>query len=268
LSVCFAPRLDVHRGRSAERAPDRPAPALVSEPTAARLWPGQDPVGKRFSRGNQDEQGFEVVGVVADARLTSIERTPPLMVYVPYWWRSRPSTSLLIKTQGDPASLLPAIRRVVREIDPEIAIGQSRPLERLVDAAVAGRRYQMQLFLAFGAVALLIATVGVYAVTSHGVSRRRREMNIRVALGARASQVFAMVVRQSSLPIAVGVVIGAAGALAIGSVVASLLFEVPARDPLIVAGVVALVGTAGLAACMLAARRELTIDPALALRQE
>lgn len=85
---------------------------------------------------------------------------------------------------------------------------------------------------------------------------------------ARASQVFAMVVRQSSLPIAVGVVIGAAGALAIGSVVASLLFEVPARDPLIVAGVVALVGTAGLAACMLAARRELTIDPALALRQE
>ena len=261
----------VRRGRSftdAERAPDRPAPALVSEPTAARLWPGQDPVGKRFSRGNQDEQGFEVVGVVADARLTSIERTPPLMVYVPYWWRSRPSTSLLIKTQGDPAALMPAIRRIVREIDPEIAIGQSRPLERLVDAAVAGRRYQMQLFLAFGAVALVIATVGVYAVTSHGVSRRRREMNIRVALGARASQVFAMVVRQSSLPVAVGVVIGAAGALATGGIVASLLYDVRARDPLVLAAVSVFVGAVGIATCAIAARQGMAINPASALREE
>ena len=261
----------VRRGRSftdAERAPDRPAPALVSEPTAARLWPGQDPVGKRFSRGNQGEQGFEVVGVVADARLTSIERTPPLMVYVPYWWRSRPSTSLLIKTQGDPASLLPAIRRVVREIDPEIAIGQSRPLERLVDAAVAGRRYQMQLFLAFGAVALLIATVGVYAVTSHGVSRRRREMNIRVALGAQRSQVFGLIVRQGTAPIVAGVLCGAAGALATGGIVASLLFDVRARDPLVLAGVGAFVGAVGIATCAIAARQGLAINPASALREE
>src|SRR5206468_759008 len=112
------------RGRSFtddERAPDRPAPALVSEPAAARLWPGQDPIGQRFSRGYPDEQGFEVVGVVADARLTSLELTPPLMVYAPYWWRSRPSTFVLIKSEGDPGALLPAVRRVVREIDPEIA---------------------------------------------------------------------------------------------------------------------------------------------------
>ena len=263
--------IPIVRGRSftdGERAPDRPAPALLSEPAAARLWPGQDPVGKRFSRGYPDEQGFEVVGVVADARLTSIERTPPLMVYAPYWWRSRASASLLIKAQGDPAVLLPAVRRVVHEIDPEIALGDSRPLEQLVEISFAARRYQTTLFIAFAAAALLIAMMGVYSVTAYSVARRRREMNIRVALGAKASEVLGLIIRQTGGPLAAGAVAGAAGALAIGGLVASLLFEVPARDPLIVAAVVVLVGTAGLASCVLAARRELIIDPAQALRQD
>jgi len=259
------------RGRSFtddERAPNRPAPALVSEPTAARLWPGQDPVGKRFSRGYPDEQGFEVVGVVADARLTSIERTPPLMVYAPYWWRSRASVSLLIKAEGDPSMLLPAVRRVVHEIDPEIAVGESRPLEQLVEISFAARRYQTTLFLGFAAVAFVIAMMGVYSVTAYSVTRRRREMNIRVALGAKSSEVLGLIIRQTGGPVAAGAVAGALGALAVGGLVASLLFEVPARDPLVVAAVVALVGTAGLVACVLAARRELIIDPAQALRQD
>jgi putative ABC transport system permease protein len=259
------------RGRSFtddERAPNRPAPALVSEPTAARLWPGQDPVGKRFSRGYPDEQGFEVVGVVADARLTSIERTPPLMVYAPYWWRSRASVSLLIKAEGDPSMLLPAVRRVVHEIDPEIAVGESRPLEQLVEISFAARRYQTTLFLGFAAVAFVIAMMGVYSVTAYSVTRRRREMNIRVALGAKSSEVLGLIIRQTGGPVAAGAVAGALGALAVGGLVASLLFEVPARDPLVVAAVVALVGAAGLVACVLAARRELIIDPAQALRQD
>lgn len=261
----------IRRGRSfadAERAPDRPAPALVSEPTAARLWPGQNPIGKRFSRGNQGEQGFQVVGVVADARLTSIERTPPLMVYVPYWWRSRASMSLLIKTQGDPASLMPAVRRAVRAIDPEIAIGQSRPLERLVDGSLTGRRYQTTLFIAFASAALLIAMVGVYGVTAYGVTRRRREMNIRAALGARRAQILGMIVRQTGTPLAVGALAGALGALAIGGLMASLLFEVSPRDPSVVAAVIALVSIAGLGACLLAARRGLQMNPAAVLREE
>jgi predicted permease len=262
----------IRRGRSftdEERAPDRPAPALLSEPTAARLWPGQDPLGQRFTRGgNPDEQGFEVVGVVADARLTSIERTPPLMVYVPYWWRSRASTTLMIKTREDPAALLPSIRRVVHEIDPDIAIGQSRPLQRVVDASLSGRRYQVTLFVTFAGAAFLIAMIGVYAVTAYGVTQRRREMNIRVALGARRSQIVGLIVRQTGTPVAGGALAGAAAAAAIGGIMASLLFDVPARDPLIVAGVVGLVGTGGLAACLFAARRQLVIDPALALRQD
>jgi predicted permease len=256
--------------KDTERDPNRPTPVLISEPTAARLWPGEDPIGKHFSRGLQNEPGFEVVGLVTDARMNVLDQTPPLMVYVPYWWRSATSVSLLIKTKtaADPLALMPEIRHAVREIDPEIAIGLSRPLEQLVDASVAGRRYQTQLLIAFGAVALFIATVGVYAVTSYGVSRRRREMNIRVALGAESTQVIRLILRQATTPVLIGVAAGTVGALALGGVVANQLFGVQSRDPLIVAIVVAIVTTVGVATCTFAARQGLSLDPAAALRDE
>ena len=263
--------ISVLRGRAfteAERDPKRDVPALISERTAAVLWPGQDPLGKHFGRGEPDEQGFEVVGVVGEARTTSLETTPPLMVYAPYWWRSRASLSLLIKTASDPTAVMPAVRRAVHQVDAEIAIGDARTLETIVDDAFAARRYQMRLFIAFGAVALLIAVVGVFAVTSYGVSRRRREMNIRVALGASASQVTAMVVRQGTAPIAAGVAAGAAGSIATGGLVASLLFDVQPRDPLVITIVGAVVGGVGVAACFVAARQGLVINPAAALREE
>jgi ABC-type antimicrobial peptide transport system permease subunit len=243
-------------------------PALVSDRTAERIWPGENAVGKRFSRGIPGEAGFEVVGVVADAKITSLDHTPPLMVYLPYWWRSRASLTVLIRTATDPAAVMPQVRRALRGIDPDIAIGDASSLEHIVDASIAGRRYQMQLFVAFGAVALFIATLGVYAVTSYGVSRRRREMNIRVALGARRSQVMRLVLGQATMPIAAGVVVGTAAALALGTVVASLLFDVRARDPFVLAGVATLVAAVGLAASALAARQGLRLDPASALREE
>ena len=126
----------------------------------------------------------------------------------------------------------------------------------------------MQLFVAFGLVALFIATLGVYAVTSYGVSQRRREMNIRVALGARHGQVLAMVMRQGVAPIAGGVAAGTVAALSIGSLVASLLFDVQPRDPAIIGGVIAVVAGVGVLACLVAARQRLAIDPAAALRDE
>ncbi len=259
------------RGRpfnDSERAADRAAPAVISASVAARVWPRQEPIGQRFSRGNEGEQGFEVVGVAADARTTSLEGAPPLMVYVPYWWRSRATTSLLIRTAGDPAALTPSVRRAIRGIDPDIAVGEARSLDAVVERAFAGRRYQMQLFVAFGVMALVIATIGVYAVTAYGVSRRRREMNVRVALGATTGQVFTLVVRHAAMPLAAGVVIGAGAAAAAGTVVASLLFEVSARDPTIISAVAALVVLVGVAATLTAAKQGLVLNPAAALRDE
>jgi ABC-type antimicrobial peptide transport system permease subunit len=160
------------------------------------------------------------------------------------------------------------VRRAVQQVDGDIAVGESRPLADLVDAAFAARRYQMALFLAFGGAALLIAVVGIYGVTAYGVSRRRREMNIRAALGARASQIVGLIVRQTSVPLACGVGAGAVGALAIGDLVASLLFDVRGRDPLVVAAVAAVVGFVGVLTCTFAARQGLAINPASTLRDE
>jgi predicted permease len=264
--------MPIRRGRSftdAERAPSAPAtPAVISEATAARAWPRQDALGKRFRRGNSDAKPFEVVGIVSDGRTAGIDTVQPMMVYVPYWFRSRASAALVIRTTADPRSLAGDVRRGIQSVDAEIAVGESRPLEQIVDAAFAARRYQVTLFVAFGAAALLIAVIGVYAVTAYGVARRRREMNIRVALGAQASQVLGLVVRQTGAPVATGAIAGAFGALAMGSVVASQLTDVGARDPIVIAAVVALVGAVGIATCALAARQGLRINPAAALREE
>jgi predicted permease len=263
--------ISILRGRTfaeTERAPDRPMPALVSKSAAMRLWPAGDAIGKRFSRAIPGEQDFEVVGVAADARTTSLEEQPPLMVYLPYWRRPRTSMSLLVRSSVDPESLAASLRRLVRDIDPEIALGQAQPLQQLADRSLAGRRYQMRLFVAFGAVALIIATIGVYAVTSYTISRRRREMNIRVALGARRSQVLGLILRQSGAPVAAGLAGGGIGAVAIGSLVASLLFSVRPGNPAVILAVMATVGSVGAAACLVAARHGLNVDPAAALREE
>lgn len=262
--------LPVLRGRSITLA-DRAAPvmpALISESVATRLWPGEDALGKEFGRGIDGEPGFQVVGITADARTTSLEREPPLMVYVPYWWRSRPAITLLVKSEMDPLALVGAIRRAIDQIDPEIAIGQSRPLDELVAATTAARTYQARLFIVFAIVALGIATLGVYAVTAYTVSKRRRELNIRVALGAARQDVINLLMRQSALTIVAGATAGLIGAVAVGSVMASLLFEVQARDPLIIGGVIAVVSTVALMASLLAARNGLSLDPVAALREE
>lgn len=262
--------LPMPQGRmfSLDERSGRLTPAVISASLAARLWPGQDALGKEFSRGIESEPGFEVIGIAADARTASLERPPPLMVYVPYWWQTRTTLALLVKTAVDPATLAPSIRRALEHIDPEIAMGQARPLQQAVDAATASRRYQARLFVVFGLVALLIATVGVYGVTAYSVSKRRREMNIRVALGAREGEVIRLLVKQSAYAVLPGVLAGLVGSLAIGGALASLLYEVQARDPMLLAGVAGSVGVVALAASLLAARGGLSLDPASALREE
>jgi len=264
--------IPIRRGRAfagTDRAPNLPAtPAVISEASAARAWPGQNALGKRFRRGNGDAKPFEVVGIVADGRAAGIDTVQPMMVYVPYWFRSRASAALVLRTTADPVSSAGDVRRSIQNIDPEIAVGESRPLEQVVDAAFAARRYQATLFLVFGAAALLIAVIGVWAVTAYGVSRRRREMNIRVALGARASQVLGLVVRQTSAPIVVGAVAGAFGSLATGGAVASQLTDVSAHDPFVITAIMTLVGAVGILTCAVAARQGLAINPASALRDD
>jgi len=234
---------------------------------AKRYWPGEDAVGREFTRANPDEH-LQVVGIVPDGHVTALESEPPLMVYVPYWYNNEGKSVLVMRTRGDAAGAVAAVRAAVHDVDPDVAIASTAPLQRIVDAAVEGRRYQASLFTAFGGVALLIAILGVYATTAYGISRRRREMNIRVALGARVSQVSALVLRQSLAPLAIGLAGGALGALAVGGAIASLLYEIQPRDPIVLMMVIAIVSGTGAAAAAIATRTGLRIEPASALRDE
>jgi predicted permease len=261
--------MPVTKGRSIdERDRDRAVtPAVISARAAQTLWPSDDPIGRQFTRGDPNER-FEVVGVVVDGHPTALEAESPLMVYVPYWYNNEGKSVLVVRTPAGASVVANELRRIIHAVDSEIAIADVAPLQHVVDKALESRRYTMWLFTAFGAVALLIAAVGVYATTAYGVSRRRREMNIRVALGARASQVFALVLRQSAMPVLAGIAAGCVGALAIGTLVASLLFNVRASNPLVIVSVVALVGGVGGLASATAARQGLRIDAAAALREE
>jgi predicted permease len=261
--------MPILQGRSLEERDRRATliPAVISARAAQTLWPGDNPLGKPFSRGAPAAQ-FEVVGVVVDGHPTALDTESPLMVYVPYWFNNEGRSVLVARTSADPAATIRDVSAIVRDVDREIAIGHAAPLGDLVDKAVEGRRYQASLFIAFGIIALVIATTGVYASTTYGVSRRRREMNIRVALGASVSGVFALVLRQTAVPLAAGAAAGLAGAMAAGSLVAGLLFQVRPRDPLVVALAMLLVGGAGVLAASIATRQSLRINPVEALREE
>ncbi|HET9373224.1 MAG TPA: ABC transporter permease [Vicinamibacterales bacterium] len=261
--------MPILQGRSIE-ARDRTAatvPAVISSRAARTTWSGEDPVGRLFTRGDPSTR-YQVVGVVADGHVTALESESPLMVYVPYWHNNEGRSVLVVRSRDDATAVAAAVRNAVKDVDADVAIARIAPLGSVVDQAVEGRRYQTSLFTAFGAVALLIAVVGIYATTAYGVSRRRRELNIRVAIGARTSQVFAMVLRQSVTPVALGLAGGLAGAVAMGGVVASLLFDVQPRDPVVLGAVVGIVAAVGTMAAAVATLRGLRINPAAALRDE
>jgi predicted permease len=264
-------QLPIVRGRSVtadDGRNGRPMTAVVSESLARRLWPTEEALGKEFGRGLEGEPNFLIVGITPDARTTTIEHTPPLMAYVPYWWQPRPAITVLVKSEVEAVTLVSSIRRAIDQIDPEIAVGESRPLDDLVDAAVASRRYQARLFIAFGLVALAIATLGVYAVAAYSVSKRRRELNIRVALGAATQDVVGLLIRQSARTIVVGAAAGLVMAIAAGRLTAGLLYEVQPRDPLILGLVVMTVTTVALVASLVATRNGLSVNPVDALRDE
>ena len=241
--------------------------AVVSEKVARKVWPGENPIGRRFSAGNENEPLFEIAGVVKDVR-AGIASDPVMMVYTPYWYRNQSAMTAVLRTAMDPKALAPAVRSAVWALNPEAAIENVRTMDRVVTDSVAQRRFQMYLIAGFAGFALLLATLGIYGVVSWSVARRRNEIGVRMALGARPADVHRIVVAQAIRPAAVGLVIGIALALAFGRILNSLLFGVSARDPLVFAGVAALLIAVSLVACYVPARKATRMDPLNALRYE
>jgi predicted permease len=242
--------------------------AVISISIAKRAWPGEDPVGKRFHFGPPTAPDREVIGVINDVRGVSLETGPSFSVYVPYWQGFFIATSFAIRTTGDPVAIAPAMRAAIRGIDAELPLSTLRTMEEVVDGSVAQRRFQTNLVLAFGAAALLLASLGVYGVMSYVVTQRTTEIGIRLALGAERGALLRMVLRQALRPVATGV--AAAVPLALGAApwLRSLLFGVSPQDPTTITVACLALMTAAVLAAYLPARRAANLDPLKALRYE
>jgi putative ABC transport system permease protein len=262
-----AMEIPVRRGRAFEAADRTREVVIVSATTAARIWPGQDAIGKHMRRGNDSDPFWEVVGVVTDTR-ANMKNEQPLMVYRPYWKQSEFTTSLVIRTDQEPASTARDIRKIIWSIDSEVPVPEMKTMQQVVSASVSERRFQTALLAGFALGALILASLGVYGVISYSVNRRSNEIGIRMALGAQRREVTAMVLRQGMRPVAIGLVIGMASALALSRLLQALLFEMKATDPWVLASVMLLLMLTAALACYAPALRAAKVDPAIALRDE
>jgi len=249
---------DARDGRSA------PATAIVSQAAAQQFWGRDDPLGRmiRIVAGSRD---FTIVGVVTDVRQSALNQESPSM-YFSIDARSWPTMDVALRTDLPPDSLLTAVRRTVREIDPDLPIAYVRTMDEWVAASAAQPRLNAMLIGLFAGAALLLAAVGIYGVIAYSVTQRTREIGLRIALGAPRAIVLGQIVREGMTVGAAGIAAGVAAGLILGRVLATLVFGVDVRDPRTYAAVVIALGLVALAASAIPARRAASVDPMIALR--
>jgi predicted permease len=238
---------------------------IVNEELARRYWPGEDAAGKTLRQGQTE---FTIVGVVGNVRQRgpAAEAEPLLYIHVQQQMRSR--LSIVVRTDGDPSALAPAVRQAVWNLEKDQTIASVATLEETIGRAVSRPRLLASLLLSFALLGLTLGALGIYGVLAFAVSQRRQEIGVRVALGASPRSVLGMIVGQGMKLSAAGVVLGIAGAAALAGTLQAVLFEVPPVDIVTFVQVVAVLMGASLLASWLPARRALAIDPALALRSD
>jgi putative ABC transport system permease protein len=250
--------------------------AIVDEAMARTFWPGEDPVGKRLAIASPGPAASPpawrtVVGVVGPVRTYDLETAPRPTVYVPNAQNDDPRLlprDMAVRARADPLALAPAVRAAVWALDRDLSVARLRSMEQVRGAAIATRRFSLLLLELFAGLALVLAAVGLYAVTAWAVTQRTSEIGLRVALGARPRQVLALLLLGGARPAVIGLGLGLAAALALARLLASQLYAVSASDPATFAAVAALLLAVTLAACWLPGRRALRIDPMIALRHE
>jgi putative ABC transport system permease protein len=251
-------------------APGEAVPVVVVNETAARrYWPGEDPIGRRVRFGAQpDAPWFTVIGVAGDVRMGGAREGGRTEMYLPYWHFPEPGTNVVLKTSGDPMRLTGGVRAAVREIDPDMPVSGLDTMEAIVARSVAQPRFIALLSGVFAALALALAAIGIYGVTSYAVAQRTSEIGVRMALGAGRSEVFRLVVGEGLKLASLGALLGVAGALALSRSMGTLLFEVAPQDPATYGATTAALLGVALLAGVLPARRATRVDPVVALRAE
>ena len=254
-------------------AEGRPRVAVVNEELARQYFPGEDPIGKRAKIGfhGSTNPWLTIVGIVHDVKHNSLAAPAPPQIYVSYLQSPDTQMTLVIRTAGDPLQVVAAVRNEVRSVDPDQPVANVRTMDQIVAASVARPRFNMLLLGIFAGVALVLAAVGLYGVISYSVGQRAHEIGIRMALGAKRSDVLGMVLRQGMILVAAGLVIGLGAAMLMSRVLgslSSLLYDVSSTDPMILAGVVLILAATAMAACTMPALKATRVDPVTALRCE
>ncbi|AHG87869.1 permease [Gemmatirosa kalamazoonensis] len=245
-----------------------PRVGLVDEEAARRFWPGEDPIGRRVRYVWDPTSWITIVGVVGTVRRDSLSAAAAPSLYVPMRQAIARPMRLVVRAQAstDPATLARALRAAVASVDPSVPVGEVTTLDDVVSDSAARPRFTMTLLAAFALVAVLLGAVGIYGVVAAGVARRRREIGVRLALGASAGRVRGMVLREGGTLAAAGVVAGLVGALAAGRLLRGLLFGVAPADPLVLLAVPVVLAVVALAATVIPARRAARVEPLVVMR--
>jgi putative ABC transport system permease protein len=261
------------RGRFIDERDVRSAPkvALVNETMAQSHWPGEDPLGQRFTMGAGGDRVYTVVGIVGDVRSAGLDRPAGPELYVPldqidiqFMWPA----NLVIRAAGDPLVLVPALRRAIAEVDPTQPVSNVSAMSAVLDFELANRNTQLTLTSAFALLAIVLAGVGLYGTLSYTVSQSANEIGLRMALGARQGTVVGAVVRSALGTTAVGIAVGLIAAFALTRTIASFLYGVSPTDPATAAGAAGLLLAVAVLAAFVPARRAANVDPMTALRAE
>jgi len=248
------------------------AVGIISKRLARRLWPNEDPLGKRITLGIGPDSWLEIVGVVGDVRQDDLRVVPPSGLYVPYQQVSQPffidAVTLVVRAVEEPRALAASIRKTIQTVDPTLPVFDIHTMQELVSVKVEHPRFNTWLLGSFSAIALALTLVGIYGVVSYSVTQRTHEIGIRVALGARSKEVMKMVVSQGMRAVLIGVLCGTAVAIALTRFLTAQLYSVTPTDPITFTSVVLIFIAVALAGCLVPALRAARIDPMEALRYE
>ena len=247
---------------------DGPRVVAIDETLARHFFPNQDPIGRHLQIPDGTRPGREIVGVVGAVRDTGFDQEPRPTIYFPYLQSPDQTMSIVVRTNAKPGTILPAIKSAIWSVDKDQPIFDVKTMDDIVSGVVSAQRLAFVLLGIFALVALALAAVGIYGVTSYAVSQRTQEIGIRMALGAGRYDVFWLVVRRGLTLTLAGVGLGAGAALVLTRFLSSILYAVRPNDPLTYLFVAIVLGLVALLACSLPARRAMRVDPMVALRYE
>jgi putative ABC transport system permease protein len=262
--------IPIVKGRdfTGQDGPDHPLVGIVSEAMVREFFPGEDAIGKRFSTARAGSNGpwIEIVGIAKDSKYGSLSEEYGAVVYLPLAQQHETGVTLYVRAAGSPAPLVAQIRREIQAIEPNLPVPGVQTMNETIGASLYAPRMGAMLLTVFGALALLLASLGVYGVLAFSISRRTREIGIRMALGADRGRVFGLVLREGMWLVGIGLTIGLTAGLYFSASIKSFLFDVSTRDATTFVTVPCVLAAVALLACYIPARRAMKVDPMVALR--